>query len=75
MQKCGCGGGSDNEFKKPTIPVPANQTRMISSSPIITHKDEKTSERILPFFSDEILQLFILGGIATVIILIIIKKC
>ena len=74
MQKCGCGGVSDNEFKKPTIPVPANQTRMISSSPITMNKDNKTSERIIPF-SDEIIQLFILGGIATVIILIVIKKC
>jgi len=74
MQKCNCGGGSDNEFTKPAKPVPANQTRMIASSPVITIKEGKKSERILPFFSDEILQLFILSGIATVIILIIIKK-
>ena len=73
MQKCGC-GGSDNEFKKPTIPVPANQTRLISSSPVITIKEGKKSERILPFFSDEMVQFLILSGIATVIILIIIKK-
>lgn len=75
MKKCNCGGGSDSEFAKPSIPVPANQTQMIASAPVSVIKEKKTSERILPFFSDEIFQLFILGGIATAIILIVIKKC
>ena len=77
MQKCNCGGGSDNEFKKPSLPLPANQTPILASVPLNTMKEKKPSEseRIIPFLSDEMLQLFILGGVATTIILIIIKKC
>ena len=75
MQKCNCGGGSDNEFKKQPLPVPANQTPILASAPLNTIKEKKPSQKIIPFLSDEMLQLFILGCIAIAIILIIIKKC
>ena len=74
MQKCNC-GGSDNEFKKPSLPVPANKTPILASVPLNTIKEGAPSERIIPFLSDEMLQLCILGGVVAAIILIIIKKC
>jgi len=74
MKKCNCGGGSeDNEFNKP-IGVPVKQSRLLAS-PVKQNKQEKNMDQIVPFINDNILQLLILGGVATAIILIVIKKC
>ena len=72
MKKCNCGGSSENEFNKP-IGVPVPQKRLLAS-PINNMRREHT-EQIIPFINDNILQLLILGGIATAIVLIVIKKC
>jgi len=72
MKKCNCGGSSENEFNKP-IGVPVSQKRLLASP--VTNMGREHTEQIIPFINDNILQLLILGGDVTAIILIVIKKC
>ena len=74
MKKCNCGGGSkDNEFNKP-IGVPVQQSRLLAS-PVKHIRQQQNTDQIVPFINDNMLQLLILAGVATAIILIVIKKC